>query len=209
MARRQHHYERAFGCYLRDQRLPYVAVNEARRALLPPSTQLTLNNDKNIKNFDFVVYNQSDESHQNLLVEIKGRRLPRLRKADGTPSKPRLESWVTLDDVSALTDWQSLFGPKYTPVFVFVYWCDDVPPDGLFAEVFAYQSRWYTLRAVTLEEYKSHMTPRSAKWRTVNLPSKDYERLYRRFVPRNSREGTPFPESTALIQSAQTCSVHA
>jgi hypothetical protein len=37
MAQRRHHYEQAYEAFLRDQRIPYVAVNEARKALLPTS----------------------------------------------------------------------------------------------------------------------------------------------------------------------------
>ena len=196
MAQRRHHYESAFEGYLREQRVPYMAINEAKRALLPAGARLALEvggESEAIKNFDFVVYGEEtggfDEDgmeregavSENLLVEVKGRRLPRLRLADGSPAKARLESWVTMDDVEALRVWEGLFGDGYTGVFVFVYWCDDVPPDGLFAEVFEHRGRWYTLRAVTLADYESHMKVRSPKWRTVNLSSGDFERLSRGF----------------------------
>ncbi len=190
MALRQHHYERAFESYLRDQRLPYIAVNEAKRALLPSDAKLAISNgdeSTSIKNFDFVVYGQdegcgAEVRAENLIVEIKGRRLPRIRLSDGRPATPRLESWVTEGDVEALELWQNLFGEEYRSVFVFVYWCDDIPPDGLFSEVFEYQGRWYTVRAVTLDDYKLHMKPRSPKWKTVNLSKVDYESLWRGFV---------------------------
>ncbi|MFK7758595.1 MAG: HYExAFE family protein [Phycisphaerales bacterium] len=188
MAQRQHHYERAFESYLRDQRLPYVAVNEARRALLPKGAQLALEGggtSQAIKNFDFVVYGDDQGRAENLLVEVKGRRLPRLKLADGRPAKARLESWVTMDDVDALRSWETMFGDGYQAVFVFVYWCDDVPPDGLFTEVFEYQGRWYTVRAVTLSDYMELMKVRSPKWRTVNLSSGDYERVWRGFCDSN------------------------
>lgn len=197
MAQRRHHYERAFEGYLRDQRVPYMAVNEARRALLPKQAKLELEGAEGqksaIKNFDFVVYGDPADDGvadgrggmgaDNLLVEVKGRRLPRMRLADGRPAKARLESWVTMDDVEALGTWERLFGEGYRAVFVFVYWCDDVPPDGLFAEVFSYQSRWYTVRAVTLEEYTGCMKVRSPKWRTVHLPTADFERIWRGVCP--------------------------
>jgi hypothetical protein len=203
MAQRRHHYESAFEAYLRDQRLAYMAVNEARRALLPRDAKLVLEGGGErsaIKNFDFVVYgdcfagsgssigsSSGSTSADNLLVEIKGRRLPRLRLKDGAPAKARLESWVTMDDVAAMKAWEGLFGEGYTGVFVFVYWCDDVPPDGLFAEVFSHRDRWYTLRAVTLADYESHMKVRSPKWRTVNLTSGDFERVWRGFCGDGSR----------------------
>lgn len=189
MALRQHHYERAFESYLRDQHVPYIAVNEAKRALLPADAKFQVDDGSgaaSIKNFDFVVYGSGQggglERAENLIVEIKGRRLPRIRLADGTPAKPRLESWVTEDDVLALERWQSLFGVGYRSVFVFVYWCDDIPPDGLFTEVFEYQGRWYTVRVVTLDDYQAHMKPRSPKWKTVNLAKTDFESLWRGFV---------------------------
>jgi hypothetical protein len=182
MAQRRHHYEHAFERYLRDGRIPYISVNEAKKSLLPERAVLTTRagggaggdgSAQKLKNFDFVVYGQGT----NLLVEIKGRRLPAVRLQDGTPSKPRMESWVTLDDIEALTRWRGLFGPEFEPVFVFVYWCDDVPPDGLFVEVFEDRGRWYTLRAIGLDAYVGAMKVRSPKWRTMNLSAADFEAL--------------------------------
>ena len=74
MAQRRHHYEQAFEHYLREQRVPYVAVNEARKALLPETTSSRLNRAKgtlSLKSFDFVLYGDP----MNLLVEIKGRKI--------------------------------------------------------------------------------------------------------------------------------------
>lgn len=187
MAQRRHHYEHAFERYLRDSRIPYISVNEAKKSILPDravlKTQQVRHDEdvsnrveqetKKLKNFDFLVYGQGT----NLLVEIKGRRLPAIRLKDGTPAKPRMESWVTLDDIEALTRWRTLFGPEFEPVFVFVYWCDDVPPDGLFVEVIEDRNRWYTVRAITLDDYVSAMRVRSPKWRTMNLSSNDFEAL--------------------------------
>lgn len=181
MAQRRHHYERALEGYLRERRVPYVAVDEAKKTLLPKGASLMVGEgeeSKALKSFDFVVYG----SGGNLLVEAKGRRLPRLMKADGTVAKARLESWVTMDDVASLRAWEGLFGDGYEAVFVFVYWCDDSPPDGLFAEVFEFGGRWYTTRAVTLGDYVRHMKVRSPKWGTMNLRTADFERVWRRFV---------------------------
>ena len=212
MAQRRHHYERAFEGYLREQRLPYMAVNEVKRALLPAGAKLVMDGEGKgvgaIKNFDFVVYGDEGgegEGGENLLVEVKGRRLPRLRLADGRPAKARLESWVTMDDVAALKVWEGLFGTGYEAVFVFVYWCDDVPPDGLFAEVFEYQGRWYTVRAVTLADYEAGMRVRSPKWRTVNLSSEDFERVWRGFCG----TGVGDVASGGLIDGGGACSVRA
>jgi len=182
MAQRRHHYEHAFERFLRDRRVPYLSVDEARKSLLPDRAWLrtaqtpgdTADN-QSLKNFDFVIYGEGD----NLLVEVKGRRLPRLRRKDGQPGAPRMESWVTRDDIDALRRWASLFGSGFAPVFVFMYWCDDVPPDGLFIETLAHRGRWYTLRCIDLDDYTRCMRTRSPKWRTVDLSRADFDRLSR------------------------------
>ncbi len=94
----------------------------------------------------------------------------------------RLESWVTQDDVDSLREWMRLFGPGYEAAFVFVYWCDEQPPDGLFQEVFDFQGRWYALRAIALADYLGAMKTRSARWKTVDLPGAEFERLSQPFA---------------------------
>jgi hypothetical protein len=182
MAQRRHHYEHAFERFLRDQRVPYISVDEAKKSLLPNRANLfTRAGDaeaEKLKNFDFVIYGEGG----NLLVEVKGRRLPRIRLADGRPAKPRMESWVTLGDIDALRRWQQLFGPAFEAVFVFMYWCDDVPPDGLFVETLSHRGRWYTMRCIDLETYTSVMRVRSPKWGTMSLSSADFAALSRPFV---------------------------
>lgn len=178
MAQRRHHYERAFEAYLRDRRIPYVAVNEARKALLPPKARLRLDapgERRALKSFDFVVYGENT----NLLIEIKGRKVP--ARKDHTSTGARLESWVTLDDIASLRDWERLFGPGYEGAFVFVYHREDQPPDGLFHEVIEREGRWYTLRAIALDDYVGAMKTRSPRWRTVDLPREAFARLSRPF----------------------------
>src|SRR6478752_6364042 len=101
MAQRRHHYEHAFEGYLRARRIPYVAVDEARKALLPEAHQLKLiapggeagqpSRALALKSFDFVIYGQGS----NVLVEIKGRRVARRAGRLGGSAVGRLESWVT------------------------------------------------------------------------------------------------------------------
>ena len=57
------HYEAAFEDYLRKKGLPYIAVDEAKKALFAGAK---------LKSFDFVVYNKKGP---NLLVDVKGRSL--------------------------------------------------------------------------------------------------------------------------------------
>lgn len=168
MAQRRHHYEAAFEAYLRDHRVPYISIDEARRALLPRIAPLQVAEGPALKAFDFVVYGGSE----NLLLEIKGRRLRPTRSGSA-----RLECWVTNDDVHSLRAWSALFGPDFRPAFVFVYWCDEQPPDALFQELFRHKDRWYALRSVALEDYAGAMRPRSPKWGTVDLRPRDFEML--------------------------------
>lgn len=223
MAQRRHHYERAFEWFLRSRRIPYVAVDEARKALLPDSASLrveTIGNAKTddakpeasaLKSFDFVIYG---EAGANLLIDIKGRRVgsSRSTKGDAALLAGRLESWVTMDDVDSLRTWESLFGAGFQAAFIFVYWCDRQPPDALFQEIFEYRGVWYALRAVTLRAYAEHMKIRSPRWKTVDVPRGAFERITQPFAPSPSALGgsathlfDPGPELPALLplRSAQ------
>ena len=200
MGQRRHHYEVAFEAFLRARRVPYVSVNEVRAAVLPEGAALrpdapSEGRGQTLKNFDFVIYGRQE----NLLVEIKGRKLARPRStrpgrspsdararpliAPRAPARGRLESWVGRDDVEGLGVWQRLFGPEFRAVFVFVYWCDDQPPDALFEELFEYRGRWYALRAIDLDDYAGAMRTRSERWRTVHLATGDFHALSRPFAP--------------------------
>lgn len=173
---RRHHYEQAFEAYLRRRRIPYVAVDEAKKALLPPSGTVRDEHGVALKSFDFVIYGESS----NLLVECKGRRvLPRVGRCDAArPPKPaRLECWVTREDVDSLVRWERLFGGSFAAAFVFVYWCDELPPDALFEEIFEFGGRWYAIRCVRLSDYREFMRVRSAKWGTVDLPQPVFDRV--------------------------------
>ncbi len=193
LAQRRFHYEQAFECYLRENTIPYVAVDEAKRALAPVShdeppsatSQASTGSQGNIgvgvrsmrgrrlpgetrlKSFDFVVYSQTGP---NLLVDVKG------RKHSGRTGKA-FDNWVTQGDVDGLLQWERLFGEGFTGVFAFLYWCESPPPDALFMEVFTHQQRWYALLAVKLSEYRLRMKQRSPRWGTVNLPAAEFAKL--------------------------------
>lgn len=186
MAQRRHHYENAFEHYLRARRIPYVSVDEARKALLPDGGSLAapeasageaggVKAGRALKSFDFVVYGEGT----NLLLDIKGRKVA--RRPGGAATRSRLDSWATRDDVDSLLTWRRLFGAGFDAALVFVYWCDDQPPDGLFQEVFAHRERWYAVRAVLLDAYLDAMKVRSARWRTVHVPVDEFERISQPF----------------------------
>lgn len=170
---RRHHYEQALEAYLRQRRIPYLAVHEARKALLPEAQpQRAADASGSLKNFDLVVYGHGSS----LLVEVKGRRIaPRTRESASKP--PRLECWTTQDDIDSLSRWECLFGPGFEAVLVFVYWCDQLPRDALFEELFEHADRWYALRTIRVSDYKSAMRVRSPRWRTVDLAAATFDRM--------------------------------
>ena len=162
MADRSVHYEAAFEAYLRDKGIPYVAVDEAKKALF---------SDSKLKSFDFVVYSKAGP---NLLVDIKGRSM---RSTTDKPARGTFETWATQQDVDDLIQWQQVFGEGFKAVLVFMYWVDTpmFPEPGMFEHA----SRWYLPMAVELEAYRTHMRQRSPKWETVALPAEDFRTLAR------------------------------
>jgi len=170
---RRFHYEQAFEHYLRANRVPYVAVDEAKKSLIPPDHAAS--GLSSLKSFDFVVYGPTG---RNLLVDVKGR-------AHSARSGRRLENWVTDDDIECLDYWGNLFGPGFAATFVFIYWCRAQPPDVLFDELFEFSGRWYALREVPLEEYRKAMIRRSPRWRTWSVPAAAFAQVSRPFTIRS------------------------
>lgn len=160
MAQRRFHYEQAFEHYLRANAIPYVAVDEAKKALASTGP---------LKSFDFVVYSASGA---NLLIDVKG------RKHSGK-SRRALDNWVTEDDIADLRQWSHVFGDGFRPMLVFLYWCAAQPPDALFQEIFEYRERWYAVLSIGVEQYAEHMVQRSPKWKTVHVPAAVFGRVSR------------------------------
>lgn len=158
MAQRRLHYDAAFEHYLRVNQVPYVAVDEAKKALIGP---------RRLKSFDFVVYGASGG---NLLVDVKG------RKHSGRSNR-QLDSWVTEGDIADMLRWEQVFGSGFRATLVFVYWCAVQPPDALFQEIFMHRERWYALLAVDVRTYQQRMKVRSEKWKTVHVPADAFGRI--------------------------------
>jgi hypothetical protein len=200
MAQRRFHYEQAFEHFLRANRVPYVAVDEAKKALMPAAGRSHAKptaDEKSLKSFDFVVYTP----RRNLLVDVKGRMFGSIASANPHSSR-RFESWVTVDDVESLKHWQNLFGSDFEAVFVFAYCLRQQPPDALFEELFAFGERWYALREVRLGEYCKQMVNRSDKWQTVHIPGEAFSRISRPFSirePADKPQGKPCGSSTTAI----------
>jgi hypothetical protein len=159
MADRSIHYEAAFEACLRERGIPYVAVDEAKKALFANAR---------LKSFDFVVYNKKGP---NLLIDVKGRSLRNRASRSG------FETWATEQDVNDLMQWEQVFGDGFKAVLMFVYWIEPpmTPGDGMFE----HRNKWYLIMGIDLAEYRNHMRRRSAKWETVSLPAQEFQSLAR------------------------------
>jgi len=159
MADRNIHYEAAFEAYLRLKGIPYVAVDEAKKALF---------SNAKLKSFDFVVYSKNGP---NLLVDVKGRQMRDSKK------KKSFETWAEERDVEDLMQWEQVFGDGFKAILTFIYWIDaPLTPEP---NMFEHKDRWYILMGIDLAEYRNHMRRRSAKWETVALPAESFRQLAR------------------------------
>lgn len=159
MAHRNIHYEAAFENYLRTKGWPYVAVDEAKKAIFA---------DVAIKSFDFIVYSSSGP---NLLVDVKGRKFP-----DGITGRQRgrdkaWENWITRSDVDGLLEWENVFGKDFVPMLVFAYWLQGPPQRSPFEEVHFFREKHYAFMGISLHDYVEAAKPRSLKWQTLAVPS--------------------------------------
>ncbi|MEI8196922.1 MAG: HYExAFE family protein [Phycisphaerae bacterium] len=159
------HYEGAFEDYLRRHGLPYIAVDEAKKALFAGAK---------LKSFDFVVYRPDD---RNLLVDVKGR----LCKPTKSNAAPSLQNWATRQDIDDMRQWQEIFGSGFEAVFLFMYHWPGAPEKAPFKDLFIHQDRWYATLAIGLSDYREQMRARSQAWGTVHLPAAAFRRLARPF----------------------------
>lgn len=198
--------------------MPYVAVDEARKALLPEAGAMSIavaapngtTTQAALKSFDFVIYGKPGGPGSHILAEVKGRRVGRRPSGGRSPVQGeggrasvnvrRLETWVTLEDIESLRVWERLFGSEFRAAFVFVYWCDEVMPDGLFQESFDHRGRWYAVRAVLVEDYAKAMRTRSPRWGTVHLSPQVFERISQPLtLGPNARLSTAMPDALPLL----------
>ena len=204
MAQRSVHYEAAFERYLRARKIPYIAVDEAKKTLFPHgvfggSSRKGVGvrgagveggegikgkagegegQRESLKSFDFVIYGEGT----NLLIEIKGRRA-------GASLSARLENWVTHEDVQSLLRWEQLFGDGFEACFIFVYWFEAQPADALFEELLESEGMWYGLRAVPVRDYARVMRTRSQRWGTCDIARADFDAISVPFAPTGGGRG--------------------
>ncbi len=159
MANRDNHYEAAFEEYLRSRRVPYVAVDEARRS----SGRVLVAQEPRL--------HRLRPSGHTWLVDVKGRRFP------SGEQKQYWKNWSTRDDLVSLACWEKLFGDRFRGLFVFAY---DVLGDRspLPAEqLFVHQGSLYGFVAIRLAQYVVHARQISPKWDTVAMPVERFREL--------------------------------
>ena len=161
MTRQHNHYEAAFQDYLRSRGLPYVPVDERKKAIFAGAR---------IKSFDFLVYAPGGKPW---LVDVKGRKFP----YEGRHGLRYWENWVTQDDLDGLSRWQEAFGGEFEPVLVFVYWLLAGAERDPTAEVHRYRDRHYAFLTVRAGDYAGKARMRSPKWNTVALSARAFRSL--------------------------------
>lgn len=154
------HYERAFGNWLIDNHVQYIAVDEKKRAALGRS---------NIKSFDYLLY---PRNQQIIVAEVKGRKF----KGTSFAGLTGFECWVTADDVAGLTGWQQIFGLGHTAAFIFAYRIENIDVDFDGRDVFHFNGSRYIFFCVKLDDYCLFMKVRSPKWQTVTLPADKFRK---------------------------------
>jgi hypothetical protein len=166
MAKRDNHYEAAFENWLRWIRVPYVAVDEAHRSVMP---RMSLP-ERTIKSLDFIV--SPPASPGAWLVDVKGRQFP-------TAGRQYWRNWSTADELEGLASWESLFPGTSTGLLVFAYNVvgDRAPLPS--EELFVYRDRLYGFVGIRLDHYASFATPLSARWGTVSVPIAKFRALAR------------------------------
>jgi hypothetical protein len=163
MANRSVIYEACFEDYLRAAGIPYVAVDEAKKAIFAGVR---------LKSFDFVVYSRAGP---NLLVDVKGRRFP-------YKGGRRWENWATRDDLESLARWEEVFGSGFAGLLVFCYHLlGDAEAEG-FDVVHRFRGESYALVGVYRSAYVSACRTRSRAWGTVSVPTAAFRGMVRPVV---------------------------
>jgi hypothetical protein len=162
LAQRSNHYEAAFEAFIRSNKVPCVAIDEAKRAIC---------GDSPLKNPDFLLYPRFGS---NLVVEVKGKR------ARDHRGRRDWENWVTTDDLDGLCRWQAMFGPGFRAILAFVY-AEPIQPFPLPGANGAYEFRGleYRFWALGLDDYIAHLRSRGPAWKAVAMARRAFRRRVR------------------------------
>ncbi|MHC4756485.1 MAG: HYExAFE family protein [Planctomycetota bacterium] len=153
------HYELAFGNWLIDNRIQYIAVDEQKRAAFGRSK---------IKSFDYLI----TLNGQQIIAEVKGRKF----KGTSFAKLSGFECWVTADDIDGLAEWQAVFGAGYSSAFIFAYRVENIDVDFDGREVYEFRDNKYIFFCIRLDDYLRYMKIRSPKWKTVTLPAAKFRK---------------------------------
>lgn len=163
MTRRHIHYEAAFEDLLRATGTPYVAVDEAKRAIFAGAR---------IGSFDFLVYRPDGTG---LFVDVKGRKFPYITRS----GRRYWENWVPREDLDHMDAWDRVLADKFTGLFVFAYWLTG--PEETWpipeSQIHSFREEQYAFLAVAVADYRKHCRARSAKWDTVSVPVATFRKL--------------------------------
>ena len=171
MAKAGTHYERAFEDMLRGRGIPYVAVDQAKKAVFAGVR---------IKSFDFLVYPAKGAK---ILVDVKGRKFSYTAYQQGRWG----ETWVTSVDVAGLSCWEEVFGAGYKSAFVFAYWLtdsnegDQERENNLFEDIYHFEGRDYAFAVVEVDTYQRRMRVRSVSWNTVFVSQRQFRQMAQPF----------------------------
>lgn len=194
MAKPDNHYEAAFGAWLRQLRVPFVAVDESRRSPRHSSDQSAC---RSLKNVDFIVSpaNRNAEQAASWLVDVKGRQFP-------TAGHQYWRNWSTADELTSLANWETLFGSQFSGLLVFAYNVvgDQAPLPA--EELFVHQGKLYGFVGIRLDHYASWAKQLSKRWGTVSVSIPRFRALARPVreifgVPQESRRKGPGIEQEA------------
>jgi len=163
MANRKVIYEACFEDYLRSAGVPYVAVDEAKKALFAGVR---------LKSFDFVVYSAGGD---NLLVDVKGRRFP----YGGAGGGRRWENWTPREDLESLARWEEVFGSGFAGLLAFCYHLAEPEAAEAFEVVHAFRGEYYGLVGVYRTAYADAARTRSRSWDTVSVGTRTFRSLIR------------------------------
>lgn len=163
VAKRDNHYEAAFESYLRTAGIPYVAVDEARRAVMADG--------RSLKSLDFLV---APPGPVTWLVDVKGRRFP-----SGLEHHQYWKNWSTQDDLESLMEWEVLFGQGFRGLFVFAFHVVGnrlpVGPEWLIT----FRGERYAFLGVESARYRQMCHLISPQWQTVAVAVRHFRELAR------------------------------
>jgi hypothetical protein len=179
MTKRDNHYEAAFEAYLRQRRIPYVAVDETRRSLGGGSAEAgdetVAGEEQSLKSLDFIVSPRGfgGQAGGSWLVDVKGRRFP------SGMSKQYWKNWSTADELRSLAHWETLFAGQFQSLLVFAYNVvgDQAPLPA--EQLFEFRGSLYGFLGIRLDHYASWSRVLSPRWQTVHIPTAKFRALAR------------------------------